>query len=65
MSGRHCRKQGIEEADRLCDRIAIIVEGRIIFTNAPEALKRQSVMIHLLSADNGVDTATKMSYTPN
>ena len=30
----------IEEADRLCDRIAIIVKGRIIIIDTPEALKK-------------------------
>jgi ABC-2 type transport system ATP-binding protein len=30
----------IEEADRLCDRIAIIVKGRIIALDTPEALKK-------------------------
>jgi ABC-2 type transport system ATP-binding protein len=30
----------IEEADRLCDRIAIIVNGRIIVMDTPEALKK-------------------------
>lgn len=30
----------IEEADRLCDRIAVIVKGRIIAMDTPEALKR-------------------------
>ncbi len=30
----------IEEADRLCDRIAIIVKGKIITIDTPEALKR-------------------------
>ena len=30
----------IEEADRLCDRIAIIVKGRIIVTDTPDALKK-------------------------
>jgi len=30
----------IEEADRLCDRIAIIVKGRIIVIDTPEALKK-------------------------
>lgn len=30
----------IEEADRLCDRIAIIVKGRIIVIDTPDALKK-------------------------
>jgi ABC-2 type transport system ATP-binding protein len=30
----------IEEADRLCDRIAIIVKGRIIAIDTPDALKK-------------------------
>jgi ABC-2 type transport system ATP-binding protein len=30
----------IEEADRLCDRVAIIVKGRIIVIDTPEALKK-------------------------
>jgi len=30
----------IEEADRLCDRIAIIVKGRITVIDTPEALKK-------------------------
>jgi len=30
----------IEEADRLCDRIAIIVKGKIITIDTPEALKK-------------------------
>ena len=30
----------IEEADRLCDRIAIIVKGRIIIIDTPKALKK-------------------------
>jgi len=32
----------MEEADRLCDRIAIIDRGRIIAVDSPEALKRAS-----------------------
>ena len=31
----------MEEADRLCDRVAIIDHGRIIATGAPEELKRE------------------------
>jgi ABC-2 type transport system ATP-binding protein len=32
----------IEEADRLCDRIAVIVKGRIAAIDTPEALKRSA-----------------------
>jgi ABC-2 type transport system ATP-binding protein len=31
----------MEEADRLCDRIAMIADGRIIAQDTPEGLKRQ------------------------
>lgn len=30
----------IEEADRLCDRVAVIVKGRIVAVDTPEALKK-------------------------
>jgi ABC-2 type transport system ATP-binding protein len=32
----------IEEADRLCDRIAVIVKGRIVAVDTPEALKKSA-----------------------
>ena len=32
----------IEEADRLCDRIAIINRGRILLTDTPEGIKRKA-----------------------
>ncbi|MBW2146216.1 MAG: ABC transporter ATP-binding protein [Deltaproteobacteria bacterium] len=32
----------IEEADQLCHRVAIIVKGKIIVTDTPEALKRRT-----------------------
>ncbi len=31
----------IEEADRLCDRIAIIMQGKIVVTDTPDAIKRR------------------------
>src|SRR4030042_2368283 len=36
----------IEEADRLCDRIAIIVKGKIITIDTPEALKKSVSMVN-------------------
>ncbi len=41
----------IEEADRLCDRIAILVQGKIIITDTPEEIKKQSQMQSVVRAE--------------
>jgi len=51
----------LEEAERLCDRVAIIVKGRIVALDTVEALKsgiqsRPSVEVTLLDANNCVLT---------
>jgi ABC-2 type transport system ATP-binding protein len=47
----------MEEADRLCSRLAIIDEGRIQVEGAPSALKRgvggDTIVLHLDGADAG------------
>ena len=45
----------IEEADQLCDRVAIINEGRIVANDAPEKLKRLALGVHTVevSFDGG------------
>jgi ABC-2 type transport system ATP-binding protein len=45
----------IEEADQLCDRIAIINEGRIVACDAPEKLKHSILGVHTVevSFDGG------------
>jgi ABC-2 type transport system ATP-binding protein len=47
----------IEEADQLCDRVAIINEGRIVANDAPEKLKRLILGVHTIevSFDGGSD----------
>jgi len=47
----------IEEADQLCDRIAIINEGRIVACDTPERLKSSILGIHTIeiSFDGGND----------
>jgi ABC-2 type transport system ATP-binding protein len=51
----------LEEAERLCDRVAIIVKGRVVALDTVEALKsgiqsRPSVEVTLLDASDGVLT---------
>jgi ABC-type multidrug transport system ATPase subunit len=48
----------MEEADRLCDRVAIVDHGRILASGSPEALKRdraastlEAVFINLTGRD--------------
>jgi ABC-2 type transport system ATP-binding protein len=50
----------IEEADQLCDRVAIINEGRIVANDAPEKLKRSVLGVHAVevSFDGGNERAT-------
>ncbi len=45
----------IEEADQLCDRVAIINEGRIVANDAPEKLKHSVLGVHTVevSFDGG------------
>lgn len=38
----------IEEADQLCDRVAIISEGRIVASGAPERLKSLVLGVHIV-----------------
>ena len=47
----------IEEADQLCDRVAIINEGRIVANDAPERLKSSVLGVHTIevSFDGGSD----------
>jgi ABC-2 type transport system ATP-binding protein len=40
----------IEEADQLCDRVAIINEGRIVANDAPEKLKSLVLGVHTVEA---------------
>lgn len=47
----------IEEADRLCDRIAIIVKGKIVTIDTPDALKKS------VSTEKAVDVRIS-SYSP-
>lgn len=49
----------IEEADQLCDRVAIINEGRIVANDAPEKLKRSVLGVHTVevSFDGGNEKA--------
>jgi ABC-2 type transport system ATP-binding protein len=44
----------MDEADRLCDRIAIVKSGQIVALDTPEALKRT------IGSENGKGTATSM-----
>lgn len=45
----------IEEADRLCDRIAIIVKGRIIIVDTPEVLRKSASTINASLEDAFVE----------
>ena len=51
----------LEEAERLCDRIAILVQGRIVALDTVDALKaaaqgQTAVEVTLADANNGVET---------
>jgi len=50
--------QYLEEADRLCDRVAIIDEGRIVAAGTPEELKSQLGHDVVSVALDGADLAT-------
>jgi ABC-2 type transport system ATP-binding protein len=57
----------IEEANIMCDRVAIINKGKIVAIDAPESLKKtiQSVQSIELSFDhNSVDQLDELSYLP-
>jgi ABC-2 type transport system ATP-binding protein len=45
----------IEEADRLCDRIAVIVKGRIIVIDTPDALKKSVSIVNASLEDAFVE----------
>jgi ABC-2 type transport system ATP-binding protein len=58
----------MEEADRLCDRVAIIDQGRIVALDAPAALKRSLggdlITIHLAGTAASPDLAAGMAALP-
>ncbi len=52
--------QYLEEADQLCDRLAVILDGEIVASGGPAALKRQvgGEILDVEVADDGDGTAT-------
>jgi ABC-2 type transport system ATP-binding protein len=56
----------IEEADQLCDRVAIINEGRIVANDAPERLKSSLLGVHTIevSFDGGNKEALDLEAIP-
>jgi ABC-2 type transport system ATP-binding protein len=59
--------QYLEEADQLCDRLSVIVDGRIVATGSPEELKREVggeiLDINLVDGDKAREAAIDVVKT--
>jgi ABC-2 type transport system ATP-binding protein len=57
--------QYLEEADQLCDRISVILDGRIVQTGSPADLKRrvggEILEVSLNDGDAGIETALRVA----